>query len=181
MQALRCFVDPAYLMELTCPLPMSRNELLVGTMTGATKDTVIVRDDVRGERPIPFDYLVLAVGPTYADPVKPSMSEPTLEERKASWRDAATKLAMSKSVIIVGAGPVGVELAGEILTVYPDKKVTFVDMATTILPGFDEPAAVYSRAWRAAGSHIGQRRGGPWAPAVAANTRASPRRRVPRR
>ena len=37
--------------------------------------------------------------------------------------------------------------AGEILTVYPDKKVTFVDMATTILPGFDEVASTYARTW----------------------------------
>jgi len=50
-------------------------------------------------------------------------------------------------VIIVGAGAVGVELAGEILTVYPSKRVTFVDMATTILPGFDERAAGYSLRW----------------------------------
>ena len=39
------------------------------------------------------------------------------------------------------------ELAGEILTAYPEKGLTFVDMATTILPGFDEAAATYSRAW----------------------------------
>ena len=37
--------------------------------------------------------------------------------------------------------------AGEILTVYPGKKVTFVDMAPTILPGFDEAASAYSLQW----------------------------------
>ena len=100
-------------------------------MTGAAKDAVIVRDDVRGERPVPFDYLVLAVGSTYAEPVKPTQAEPTLAERQSSWNEAAAKLAAARSVIIVGAGPVGVELAGEILTVYPHKKVTFVDMASS--------------------------------------------------
>ena len=68
-------------------------------------------------------------------------------ERQFTWTNAAAKLERAKTVIIVGAGPVGVELAGEILTVYPDKRVTFVDMATTILPGFDEAAATYSRTW----------------------------------
>ena len=68
-------------------------------------------------------------------------------ERQFTWTNAAAKLERAKTVIIFGAGPVGVELAGEILTVYPDKRVTFVDMATTILPGFDEAAATYSRTW----------------------------------
>ncbi len=54
---------------------------------------------------------------------------------------------LATSVIIVGAGAVGVELAGEILTVYPTKRVTIVDMATSILPGFDEAASAFSRAW----------------------------------
>jgi|TARA_B110001469_G_scaffold118141_1_gene124646 NADPH-dependent 2,4-dienoyl-CoA reductase/sulfur reductase-like enzyme len=91
--------------------------------------------------------LPLSPGSTYADPIKPTQSEQTLAERQFTWTSTAAKLERAKTVIIVGAGPVGVELAGEILTVYPDKRVTFVDMATTILPGFDEAAATYSRAW----------------------------------
>lgn len=91
--------------------------------------------------------LSLSPGSTYADPIKPTQSEQTLAERQFTWTSAAARLERAKTVIIVGAGPVGVELAGEILTAYPDKRVTFVDMATTILPGFDEAAATYSRAW----------------------------------
>ena len=93
------------------------------------------------------DLAAFTTGSTYADPIKPAQSEQTLVERQFTWTNAAAKLERAKTVIIVGAGPVGVELAGEILTVYPDKRVTFVDMATTILPGFDEAAATYSRTW----------------------------------
>ena len=50
-------------------------------------------------------------------------------------------------MIIVGAGPVGIELAGEILTVYPNKHVIFIDMAPKILPGFDEAAYTHVFAW----------------------------------
>ena len=32
--ALRCFVDPSYLKELTCPLPQTRNEVRTRTRTG---------------------------------------------------------------------------------------------------------------------------------------------------
>ena len=147
---LRCFVQPDFLKQLTCPLPASRNELVHGEMTAATEEAVVMRDAEGTESQIPFDYLILAVGSTYADPIKPLASEPTLAERASSWNDAAAKLRAANTVIIVGAGPVGVELAGEILTVYPDKALTFVDMAPTILPGFDEAAASYTKAWFAA-------------------------------
>ena len=152
---LRCFVQPSYLKELTCPLPASRNKLLRGAVCAASEEAVTLRD-VRGEeQKVSFDYLVLAVGSTYAEPIKPLESEPTLAERASAWDDAAAKLAGASTVIIVGAGPVGVELAGEILTVYPDKAVTFVDMAPTILPGFDEAAAAYTKAWfRARGAQM---------------------------
>eukprot|EP00966_Prymnesium_polylepis_P174212 4030759-Prymnesium_polylepis.1 len=157
-------------------------------MVAASDDAVLVRDAEGDERPVRFDYLVLAVGSTYSDPIKPAQAERTLAEREASWRDASAKLATASSVLIVGAGAVGVELAGarsdaswphratreasrgvlgrtlrrarrltaclsrrarkgEILTVYPKKHVTFVDLANTILPGFDEVAAAYSRSW----------------------------------
>ena len=144
---LRCFVQPDFLKQLTCALPASRNELIRGTMTGASEDGVTLQDALGAERKLPFDYLVLAIGSTYADPIKPVESEPTLGERTASWKEAASKLRSANTVIVVGAGPVGVELAGEILTVYPDKTVTFVDMAPTILPGFDEAAASYTKEW----------------------------------
>ena len=144
---LRCLVQPSYLSQLTCPLPTSPNELITGAMCGVTEDTVLVRDSSGAERRVHFDYLVMAVGSTYADPIKPCESESTLTDRAVTWTDAAAKLAGAESVIIVGAGAVGVELAGEILTVYPHKRVMFVDMATTILPGFDRTASDYSRAW----------------------------------
>lgn len=107
---LRCFVQPEYLKELTCPLPASRNALLHGALCGASEEAVLVRDADGAEKKVPFDYLVLAVGSTYGDPIKPLESEPTLAERTSAWSDAAAKLAAAKTVIIVGAGPVGVEV-----------------------------------------------------------------------
>lgn len=147
---LRCYVQPGFIKQLTCPLPASRNELIRGAMTGVDEAAVVMRDPNGTVRRVPFDYLLLAVGSTYADPIKPLEAEPTLVERAASWDEAAAKLAAASTVIVVGAGPVGVELAGEILTAYPEKRVTFVDMAPTILPGFDEAAASFTKQWFAA-------------------------------
>jgi NADH dehydrogenase FAD-containing subunit len=57
----------------------------------------------------------------------------------ARLRETHTELAGAERVLIVGAGPVGLELAGEIKAVWPDKAVTVVDPATELVPGF-EPA-----------------------------------------
>jgi len=144
---LRCFVQPSYLSQLTCPLPASRNELLTGTMCGAIGEDVVVQDNFGVQQHVRFDYLVLAVGSTYSEPIKPTASEPTLAERLVSWNHAAAKLETANTIIIVGAGAVGVELAGEILTVYQMKRVMLVDMATEILTGFDRRASAYAHAW----------------------------------
>jgi NADH dehydrogenase FAD-containing subunit len=42
-------------------------------------------------------------------------------------------------VLIVGAGAVGLELAGEIVAVWPEKRITIVDLANEILPGGYRP------------------------------------------
>jgi len=49
--------------------------------------------------------------------------------------------------IVVGAGAVGVELVGEILTQFPEKTVTIVDMATAILPGFGPKCIEHAICW----------------------------------
>ena len=42
-------------------------------------------------------------------------------------------LTTAPRVLLVGAGPVGIELAGEIKAVWPDKQVTLVDLADDVL------------------------------------------------
>lgn len=46
------------------------------------------------------------------------------------------RLARAERVLIVGAGPVGLELAGEIREVWPDKRITVVNRSSDLLPGF---------------------------------------------
>jgi len=44
-------------------------------------------------------------------------------------------LAKAARVLVLGAGAVGLELAGEIATAWPDKQVVLVEPAEQILPG----------------------------------------------
>ncbi|MGW4380011.1 NAD(P)/FAD-dependent oxidoreductase [Kitasatospora sp. NPDC004531] len=83
---------------------------------------------------LPADYLVLATGSRRGHPAHPAAdgTADAIEAFHASHRE----LAGARRVLILGAGPVGLELAGEIKEVWPDKRVVLVDPGETLLPGF---------------------------------------------
>lgn len=80
---------------------------------------------------IDADYIVLATGTSYPFPAK------FIEERAWVARSRLDRqreaLAQASGVLIVGAGPVGIELAGELVHAFPGLKVTIVDRNTEIL------------------------------------------------
>ncbi|MFK3980245.1 NAD(P)/FAD-dependent oxidoreductase [Micromonospora sp. NPDC050397] len=83
------------------------------------------------------DYLILATGSSYPFPAKSDETRTTVAQ--ARFRDAHQELRSAKRVLLVGAGPAGLELAGEIKSAFPDKHVTLVDAGPDILPGrFDQ-------------------------------------------
>jgi NADH dehydrogenase FAD-containing subunit len=86
-----------------------------------------------GER-VNGDYLVLASGSDYPFPAKmdTDFSNEALEKIRATHAE----LAGAQRVLVIGAGPVGLELSGEIKAVWPDKHVTIVDQAEQLVPGF---------------------------------------------
>ncbi|MFI6787364.1 NAD(P)/FAD-dependent oxidoreductase [Nonomuraea sp. NPDC050383] len=86
-----------------------------------------------GQR-VEADYLVLATGSSYAYPAKPEAD--SVEEVLDDLRLTHKELAGAERVLILGAGPVGLELAGEIKEVWPHKQVTVVDPAERLLPAF---------------------------------------------
>jgi apoptosis-inducing factor 2 len=79
------------------------------------------------------DYLVLATGSSYPFPAK--TDEPDTATARARFRDTHRALRDARRVLLVGAGPAGIELAGEIKTAFPDKHVTIADIAPDILTG----------------------------------------------
>jgi NADH dehydrogenase FAD-containing subunit len=87
-------------------------------------------------RRVTADFLVLATGSSYAYPAKPQAESTSTDEALDDLRRTHKELAAAGRVLIAGAGPVGVELAGEIKEVWPDKQVTIVDPAAQLLPGF---------------------------------------------
>ncbi|MFI0481489.1 NAD(P)/FAD-dependent oxidoreductase [Actinomadura sp. 9N215] len=85
-------------------------------------------------RRVEADYLVLASGSSYVYPAKPDAD--TTGAALDDLRETHKELAAADRVLIAGAGPVGLELAGEIKEVWPRKWVTVVDPVEHLLPGF---------------------------------------------
>src|SRR3954451_18729099 len=79
------------------------------------------------------DYLVLATGSSYPFPAK--TEEPEIASARARHRAAHEALLAANRALIVGAGPSGLELAGEIKAFFPYKHVTVADSSDDILIG----------------------------------------------
>ncbi|CAL1367361.1 unnamed protein product [Linum trigynum] len=73
-----------------------------------------------------YDYLVVATG--HRDPVPK-----TRKERLAQYHSDNEKIKSASSILIVGGGPTGVELAGEIAVDYPEKQVTLAHNGSRLL------------------------------------------------
>jgi NADH dehydrogenase FAD-containing subunit len=79
------------------------------------------------------DYLVLATGSSYPFPAK--TEEPDVASARSRLRAAHEALLAADRALIVGAGPAGMELAGEIKAFFPQKQVTIADVSDDILTG----------------------------------------------
>jgi len=93
-------------------------------------------------REVAFDYAVLATGSTIRgfDALKVAELS-TQAEREADWAAAHDRLSAARNVVIVGGGPIGVELAGEIIAAYPSKRLVLVHATDRLLPALGKGAS----------------------------------------
>ncbi|XAR60182.1 NADH:ubiquinone reductase (non-electrogenic) [Bertholletia excelsa] len=110
--------------------------LITSSAINITKNEVMTAEG----RSVVYDYLVIATG--HADPVPKSRGE-----RLQQYRADNKKIEKARSILIVGGGPTGVELAAEIAVDYPDKKVTLVHKGSRLLQFVGLKASMKSLAW----------------------------------
>ncbi|KAJ2196899.1 hypothetical protein IW139_001823 [Coemansia sp. RSA 353] len=80
-----------------------------------------------------FDYLVVALGISRFAPI--GIRSSTKSEFVAELAESYAQLESAKSVVVVGGGAVGIELAADIKCDFPHKSVTLVHSRALPLPG----------------------------------------------
>jgi NADH dehydrogenase FAD-containing subunit len=127
--SLRALVDPSWLPRVYFPYDglLANGRVVTGRAVKADVGQVTLAS---GEQ-IRADYIVLATGSAYPFPAKSDMDLTAAAHDKV--RAAHAALAAASRVLLIGAGPVGIELAGEIKEVWPDKHVTLLDVADDVL------------------------------------------------
>jgi NADH dehydrogenase FAD-containing subunit len=111
-------------------------------------DELLVRGQVRRDRAvrvsatavelasgavIAADFIVLATGSTHTYPAKIDIEDSAGAKSKLGATHEA--LARASRVLLLGAGPVGLEFAGEITSTWPEKVVTIVDPSPDLVSG----------------------------------------------
>jgi NADH dehydrogenase FAD-containing subunit len=127
--SLRALVDPSWLPRVYFPYEglLANGRVVTGRAVKADVGQVTLAS---GEQ-IRADYIVLATGSAYPFPAKSDVDLTAAAHDKV--RAAHAALAGARRVLLIGAGPVGIELAGEIKEVWPDKGVTLLDVADDVL------------------------------------------------
>lgn len=129
--ALRALVEPEWLPTIFLPYD---NLLSSGRVV---RERAVEVDNGRvllssGEQLTP-DYLVLATGSSYPYPAKSDTDDTATAI--SHYQHSHEELVRAGRVLIVGAGPTGLELAGEIQARWPNKRITILEPEPDILAG----------------------------------------------
>jgi NADH dehydrogenase FAD-containing subunit len=119
---IAALVDPLTIGEKSRYLYSSflKAPFIQAEVTTVEEDMVLLSDGRR----INYEILVVATGSSYRSfPIGKPIAETKLSDRNAFFVSENSHLISAKEILIIGGGPVGVELAGEIASRYSDKKI----------------------------------------------------------
>ncbi|KAI3875608.1 hypothetical protein MKX03_001559 [Papaver bracteatum] len=115
----------------------TKGRIVIAYATGVTDAEVITSD---GEH-IPYDYLVIATGAN--ENTYPISRNKRLEQYKEHF----ARIKLADSVLVIGGGSTGVELAGEIAVDFPEKKLTLVHKYMRLLDFIGPKASCKALDW----------------------------------
>lgn len=115
---------------------LKKAQFILGRVEKFSKKEVVI-----GKEKISYDYLVISSGSKYSFPFKDH--DALTAHRADKLRAHYSQLESSKTVLIIGGGLSGVELAGEIVEKYPNKKVTIVHAMDRLMERQPKKASNY--------------------------------------
>ncbi|MEM6310714.1 MAG: FAD-dependent oxidoreductase [Pseudomonadota bacterium] len=129
---LRSLVDPDTRGKAIIPYDklLTKGQWVKSMATEVTAESVFTADGTK----IASDYIVLATGASNGGVFKPA--DASIDSFLAAQARVEQQIRNAKTIVIVGAGAVGTELAGEIAHRYSEKSVSLVSADSNLFPGF---------------------------------------------
>ncbi|TXT04936.1 hypothetical protein VHUM_04019 [Vanrija humicola] len=88
-----------------------------------------------GRSHIPFDYVVVATGTRLRPPG--TVQSDDKRAGVAYFQDYQAKVQKAGSIVLIGGGAVGIQMATDLKELYPDKDITLVHSRDKVMPRFD--------------------------------------------
>ena len=154
---LRCMVEPSKANATVLPLEASGEMLVDEVLKIALKtETENQRVILASGREISFDYVVIATGSTYSDPIKTFEKverDERVEKRREELSSECKRIEEAESIVVLGGGPVGVELAAELAGKFRktvrrrQKRITLCSKSERLLPQMHRRASDFAEKW----------------------------------
>ncbi|KAG1146352.1 hypothetical protein G6F36_015042 [Rhizopus arrhizus] len=117
--------DQQILVPYTNLFKSDKHHVIQASAVQFEKDHIVLDREVQGfGSSIPFDYLILATGTKRHPPAQSLATD--IKDIQSDLQQTRQRIQSAKSILIVGGGPVGFELTGEIRDVYEDKEITLI-------------------------------------------------------
>ncbi len=131
LASLRASVRPDWAERLWIPYDgVLRRGRVERARVTAVRDGLVELADGRA---VEADAVVVAVGVPQAEVAAPVLDD--LDATRAALAGRAAEFGAARSAVVLGAGPVGLEMAGELACAHPGLQVTVIDPVPTLLPG----------------------------------------------
>ena len=119
---------------------VKNGDVVIGSLAAVRTDHILygAKTGVAAHA-LPYDYLVISTGTSYQSDIKTDGT--SIEHRRRSYEIEHERIKSAPGTVIVGGGLVGTELALDIATYFPGKKVEWLSGSDTLMSrihGFHE-------------------------------------------
>ncbi|KAL4461806.1 hypothetical protein ABPG72_017070 [Tetrahymena utriculariae] len=135
-------IDPNYIDGMTISLEYFAKtykcQFVEGTLISLFKDKALIKKSNEEMLDILFDYCIISTGSQYASSIKPENEIKTIKQRKEQIIQQIQNFQNYKKVLVIGGGPVGVEIAGVLSDQFKNLKVSLWNRSQDLLSSFPQ-------------------------------------------